>query len=139
MEIALILPSYYWMKMLDHHRLLHPQIIPAARVISPTDYYNTIISCRKLSITYDDHVVSKHLNLSPLFKKPLLTTKYSVIMERCLWAHNRKVHYNKGIVEYFHAKNRILGLHHFTISTNNGHKEALYLSGFRVSSTCAWA
>ncbi|CAG7907509.1 unnamed protein product, partial [Brassica rapa] len=67
----------------------------------------TTCSCKELYLSsfffpnYTSHL--RTTIFSPLVKKPLLATRYTGLMLRCLAKNNPEAHYIRGILKYFHS------------------------------------
>ncbi|KAL0691608.1 hypothetical protein Bca4012_091287 [Brassica carinata] len=69
-------------------------------MLKPTsflDYFNTIITCKSLSLGSENFSVAKDLNLSPLVKQPALANRYNTLVNSCLKANNLDAHFLKGV------------------------------------------
>ncbi|KAF3602784.1 hypothetical protein F2Q69_00039055 [Brassica cretica] len=59
-------------------------------MLKPTsflDYFNTIITCKSLSLGSENFSVAKDLNLSPLVKQPALANRYNTLVNSCFKAN----------------------------------------------------
>ncbi|CAN7115573.1 unnamed protein product [Brassica rapa subsp. narinosa] len=96
---------------------------------SPINYFNTIITCKRLHFGPEYYPVAKALNLKPLVNQPSLANRYRMLVARCLEANNIDAHFVKGMLEYFESQNQILGLHHIHIASKGGHIQGTYVYG----------
>ncbi|KAF2566075.1 hypothetical protein F2Q68_00024295 [Brassica cretica] len=96
---------------------------------SPIHYFNTIITCKRLSFGPDNYSIAKALNLSPLVNQPSLANRYQTLVDRCLETNNIDAHFVKGMLEYFESQNQIIGLHHIHIASKGGHVQGTYVYG----------
>ncbi|KAL0722953.1 hypothetical protein Bca4012_037552 [Brassica carinata] len=77
----------------------------------------------------NDHVY-KNMELSVLTEHPLASLEiYKDLMAKCLEAGNPEAHYVKGVQEYFHHNNTVVGLHHLHLATKGSFQNAFYLYG----------
>ncbi|KAF3560106.1 hypothetical protein F2Q69_00011100 [Brassica cretica] len=93
------------------------------------EYFNTIITCKRLSFGPDNYSVAKALNLSPLVNQPSLANRYQTLVDRCLETNNIDAHFVKGMLEYFESQNQIIGLLHIHIASKGGHVQGTYVYG----------
>ncbi|CAL9239145.1 unnamed protein product, partial [Arabidopsis halleri] len=102
-------------------------IVARIGATSAEDFHNCIISCKELCASANDERVLKTLNLALLVKKPLSACKHLLIMKNCLVNNNPNAHYIQGIRRYFVLDHSDIGLYHFGIAADVGHKEAIYM------------
>ncbi|CAN7043645.1 unnamed protein product [Brassica rapa subsp. trilocularis] len=63
---------------------------------SPINYFNTIITCKRLHFGPEYYPVAKALNLKPLVNQPSLANRYRMLVARCLEANNIDAHFVKA-------------------------------------------
>ena len=102
-------------------------IVSKVGATSSVDYVNTILTCKKLNISFDNYFVAKDLDLQALVQRPREANNYKSLMESFLRRNNVDAHYVQGILEYFEGKNIFIDLHHLRVAARRGHKEGRFI------------
>lgn len=63
-------------------------IVSKVGATSSVDYVNTILTCKKLNISFDNYFVAKDLDLQALVQRPREANNYKSLMESCLRRNN---------------------------------------------------
>lgn len=106
------------------------EIIARAAKASRETIQTVMTSIPALTKAAKDERVYKNMEILFLTEAPLKALdSHTDLMAKCLPAGNTQAHYVKGILEYFHRNNTVLGLDHLHLATKGSFQNAFYLYG----------